>query len=294
MLEGRLIKGIGGFYYVETADTVYECKARGIFRKKGITPLVGDYVTISVNENSENTIDEIKERKNDMVRPPLANLDQLFIVSSVVDPAINCFVIDRIIAIAEFKNIEPIIVITKTDLDSSYKEYADIYSKAGFKVITGSINDNSAYEEIKSLLCGKISAFTGNSGVGKSTLLNLIDSSLSIETGVTSKKLGRGKHTTRHCELYKVAGGYVADTPGFSSVDFERCERILKDDLPYCFREFEPYLQNCKFSTNCSHINDKGCAILEAVNDGAISSQRHNSYIQLYKEVKDIKEWEMK
>ncbi len=294
MLEGRLIKGIGGFYYVETADTVYECKARGIFRKKGITPLVGDYVTISVNENSENTIDEIKERKNDMVRPPLANLDQLFIVSSVVDPAINCFVIDRIIAIAEFKNIEPIIVITKTDLDSSYKEYADIYSKAGFKVITGSINDNSAYEEIKSLLCGKISAFTGNSGVGKSTLLNLIDSSLSIETGVTSKKLGRGKHTTRHCELYKVAGGYVADTPGFSSVDFERCERILKDDLPYCFREFEPYLQNCKFSTNCSHINDKGCAILEAVNDGAISSQRHNSYIQLYKEVKDIKEWEKK
>jgi ribosome biogenesis GTPase len=294
MIDGRLIKGIGGFYYVETADTVYECKARGIFRKKNITPLVGDNVLITVNENAENTIDEIKERKNSLVRPPLANIDQLFVVSSIVDPVFNPSVIDRIIAIAEFKEIEPIVVITKIDLDDSYKKYYDIYSKAGFKVILCNNKTGDGAEEVKSLLDGKVSAFTGNTGVGKSSLLNAIDSRLGIETGETSKKLGRGKHTTRHCELYKVAGGYVADTPGFSSVDFERCEKIMKEDLPYCFREFVPYLNDCKFQTNCAHINDKGCAVVEAMNNGAISQQRHNSYVELYNEVKDIKKWELK
>lgn len=294
MLDGRLIKGIGGFYYVEAADAVYECKARGIFRQKKITPLVGDLVTITVNDNAENTLDEIKERKNSLVRPPLANLDQLFMVASVVDPAINTFVLDRIIAIAEYKNIEPIIVITKIDLDSSYKKYYDIYTQAGFKVILCDNKTGEGAEEVKTLLKDKVSAFTGNTGVGKSSLLNAIDSGLAIETGKTSKKLGRGKHTTRHCELYKVAGGYVADTPGFSAVDFERCERIMKDDLPCCFREFEPYLTDCKFQTNCSHINDKGCAVVKAVNDGVITQERHNSYVTLYNEVKDIKEWERK
>lgn len=294
MVEGRLIKGIGGFYYVETAESVYECKARGIFRKKKITPLVGDIVSISIQENAENTIDEIKERKNYLIRPPLANIDQLFVVSSVVAPAINMSVLDRIIAIAEHKNIEPIIVITKIDLDSSYEAYYDIYTKAGFKVILCDNKNGVGCDEVKSLLKGKVSAFTGNTGVGKSSLLNAIDSRLSIETGETSKKLGRGKHTTRHCELYKVAGGYVADTPGFSSVDFERCEKIMKADLPYCFREFEPYLTDCKFQTNCAHINDKGCAVVNAVHNGTISAERHNSYIELYNEVKDIKEWEMK
>lgn len=294
MLDGRLIKGIGGFYYVEAADTVYECKARGIFRQKKITPLVGDFVAITVNDNAENTLDEIKERKNSLIRPPLANLDQLFMVASVVDPAMNTFVLDRIIAIAEYKNIEPIVVITKIDLDSSYKKYYDIYTKAGFKVILCDNKTGEGAEEVKALLKDKVSAFTGNTGVGKSSLLNAIDSRLAIETGKTSKKLGRGKHTTRHCELYKVAGGYVADTPGFSAVDFERCERIMKDDLPYCFREFEPYLMDCKFQTNCSHINDKGCAVVKAVNEGEITQERHNSYIELYNEVKDIKEWELK
>lgn len=294
MVEGRLIKGIGGFYYVETAESVYECKARGIFRKKKITPLVGDIVSISIHENAENTIDEIKERKNYLIRPPLANIDQLFVVSSVAVPAINMSVLDRIIAIAEHKNIEPIIVITKIDLDDSYKKYYDIYTKAGFKVILCDNKNGVGCEEVKALLKDKISAFTGNTGVGKSSLLNAIDSRLSIETGETSKKLGRGKHTTRHCELYKVAGGYVADTPGFSSVDFERCEKIMKADLPYCFREFEPYLTDCKFQTNCAHINDKGCAVVNAVHNGTISAERHNSYIELYNEVKDIKEWEMK
>lgn len=294
MLDGTLIKGIGGFYYVETTNAIYECKARGVFRKQKITPLVGDKVKISINENSGNTLDVIEGRKNFLVRPPLANIDQLFIVSSIVDPAINTVVIDRLIAIAEFKNIEPIIVLTKIDLSNDYQEYVDIYEKAGFKVILCNNSTGSGSDEVKELLKGKISAFTGNTGVGKSSLLNAIDSSLMLDTGSTSKKLGRGKHTTRHCELFKVNGGYIADTPGFSSIDFERCEKILKDDLPYCFREFEPYLSECKFQTNCSHINDKGCAVVEAVKNGEIPAQRHQSYIDLYNEVKDIKKWQIK
>lgn len=294
MMNGRLMKGIGGFYYVETADGVFECKARGIFRKKKITPLVGDYVSITVNENAENTIDEISDRKNSLVRPPLANLDQLFVVSSVIEPKFNVSVVDRIVAIAEYKNIEPVIVITKIDLDSSYEKYCDIYTNAGFKVILCDNIKGAGAELIRSLLKDKTSAFTGNTGVGKSSLLNAIDAGLSLETGETSRKLGRGRHTTRHCELYRVAGGYVADTPGFSSLDFEKGEKIMKEDLPYCFREFLPYLEKCKFQNNCSHINDKGCAVVQAVKNGEISADRHNSYTELYNEVKDIKEWELK
>lgn len=294
MMNGRLMKGIGGFYYVETADGVFECKARGIFRKKKITPLVGDYVSITVNENAENTIDEISERKNSLVRPPLANLDQLFVVSSVIEPKFNVSVVDRIVAIAEYKNIEPVIVITKIDLDSSYEKYCDIYTNAGFKVILCDNIKGAGAVQIRSLLKDKTSAFTGNTGVGKSSLLNAIDAGLSLETGETSRKLGRGRHTTRHCELYRVAGGYVADTPGFSSLDFEKGEKIMKEDLPYCFREFLPYLEKCKFQNNCSHINDKGCAVVQAVKNGEISADRHNSYTELYNEVKDIKEWELK
>lgn len=294
MIDGRIIKGIGGFYYVETTDAIYECKARGIFRKQGISPLVGDTVKISVNVNAENTIDDIIDRKNSLVRPPLANLDQLFIVASLVDPNINTTVIDRLIGIAELKNIEPIIVLTKIDLSQDAEYYKNIYEKAGFKVILCDNNTGQGSDEIKELIKGKISAFTGNTGVGKSSLLNSIDSSLEISTGETSKKLGRGKHTTRHCELYKINGGYVADTPGFSYIDLERYEKIMKDDLPLCFREFEPFLDKCRFQTNCSHINDKGCAVVDAVNKGLISKERHQSYIDLYNEVKDIKEWQLK
>lgn len=293
MVNGKLIKGIGGFYYVETADTVYECKAKGIFRRNNIAPLAGDDVVISVNENSENRIEEIKERKNSLVRPPVANLDQLFIVSSTVEPDINTYNIDKLIAIAEYKGIEPIIVFTKTDLSDIYKDYVSVYEKAGFKVICCDNTSGKGADEIKSLLSGKISAFTGNTGVGKSSLLNCIDKSLSLATSEISKKLGRGRHTTRHTELFKINGGYVADTPGFSSIDFEKCENILKDDLFDCFREFETFFGQCKFST-CTHINEKGCAVCKAVNDGLISASRHNSYIQMYNDVKDIKEWELK
>ena len=202
--------------------------------------------------------------------------------------------IDRLIAIAELKKIEPIVVLTKIDLANNAQHYKNIYTNAGFKVILCDNKTGNGSDEVKQLLPNKISAFTGNTGVGKSSLLNSIDSSLGISTGETSKKLGRGKHTTRHCELYRANGGYVADTPGFSFIDLERCEKILKEDLPYCFREFEPYINKCKFQANCSHINDKGCAVVEAVNKGAISKERHQSYIDLYKEVKDIKEWQLK
>ncbi|MGN0531582.1 MAG: ribosome small subunit-dependent GTPase A [Eubacterium sp.] len=290
--NGKIIKGIGGFYYVDADDVIYECKARGSFRKKNITPMVGDNVSITINENAENTIDEIYQRKNQLTRPPLSNLDTLFIVASIVDPKINTLVIDRMIAIAEYKDIEPILVLTKIDLDDGYSRYVEMYKNAGFKVIVCDNTTGEGSEEIKSLLVGKISAFTGNTGVGKSSLLNIIFPHLQLETGVTSKKLGRGKHTTRHCELFKTDGGYIADTPGFSSIELERYERITKDELPYCFREFVPYLDNCKFATNCRHINDKGCAVVEAIDCGAISQSRHESYISMYNDVKDLKEWE--
>ena len=277
---------------METADTVYECKARGNFRNKKIIPLVGDDVEISVNENAENRIENILERKNSLVRPPLANIDQLFIVSSIVDPFINTYNIDKMTALAEYKGIEPIIVLTKIDLSDDYEKYAETYISSGFTVITCNNLNGEGSEKVLPLLKEKISAFSGNTGVGKSSLLNVIDPRLSLKTGETSKKLGRGKHTTRHCELFKVGGGYVADTPGFSSIDFEKGETILKDDLFDCFREFKPYFGQCKF-TSCAHINENGCAVCAAVKNGEISESRHNSYVKMYNDVKNIKEWEI-
>lgn len=288
-LKGIITKGIGGFYYVEVANAIYECKARGIFRKSRITPLVGDCVEISVNENAENTIDKIYDRKNFLVRPPVSNIDNLLIVVSTVEPRPNYFVIDKLIAIAEHKNIEPYIIISKTDL-SSYDEIVENYKNCGITVIT--LDSEDSLERIKEIMKGKISAFTGNSGVGKSTLLNRLDSTLNLSTGAISDKLGRGRHTTRQAQLFSTCGGYVIDTPGFSSLDFEKTEIIRKDELPYCFREFREYLGTCKF-TSCAHVNDKGCSICQAVKDGLISESRHNNYIQMYNQAKEIKEWEI-
>ncbi len=287
--KGIITKGIGGFYYVEVANATFECKARGKFRKNRITPLVGDTVEITVNENAENTIDIICDRKNFLNRPPVSNIDNLIIVVSTVEPRPNFFVIDKLIATAEYKNIEPYIVISKTDL-SSYEEVYDVYKKSGITVI--SLDDENSLEKIKSIMNGKITAFTGNSGVGKTTLLNRLDSSLNLSTGAISDKLGRGRHTTRQAQLFNVCGGYVIDTPGFSSFEFEKTEIIKKDDLPYCFREFREYLGTCKF-TSCTHMNDKGCTICEAVKNGEINEIRHNNYIQMYNQAKEIKEWEL-
>lgn len=288
-LKGIITKGIGGFYYVEVANAIYECKARGIFRKNKISPLVGDIVEISINENAENTIDTILERKNSLIRPPVSNIDNLLIVVSTTDPKPNFYVIDKLIAISEHKNIEPYIIISKTDL-SSYAEIVDNYKDAGINLIV--LDNEDSYNKIKEIMKDKISAFTGNSGVGKTTLLNKLDNTLNLSTGAISDKLGRGRHTTRQAQLFRVCGGYIIDTPGFSSLDFEKVEIIKKDELPYCFREFKEYLGTCKF-TSCSHINDKGCSICEAVKNGKISQSRHNSYIQMYNQAKEIKEWEI-
>ena len=291
-LNGTIIKGIGGFYYVEAADEIYECKARGVFRKEKLSPLVGDKATISINENAENTIDEIMPRKNALTRPPVVNIDNLIIVVSTVEPKPSTLVIDKLIAVAEHKNIEPIIVITKSDLASA-QEIFDVYTLAGFKTIIVSNETKDGVDEVKAVLKDKISALTGNSGVGKTSLLNNLDETLALKTAQISKKLGRGRHTTRQAELYRVCDGFVVDTPGFSSFKIDKSDIILKDELAYCFRDFSDYIEKCKFYPSCTHTTDKGCAVVEAVNEGKISKSRHNSYVQLYNEVKDIKEWNL-
>ncbi len=291
-LDGIIIKGIGGFYYVEAAGEIYECKARGVFRKSGIKPLAGDRVSISINDNAENTIDEIYERKTVLPRPPVANVDRLFIVSSVCEPKPVFLIIDRLTALAVNKGIEPIVVFTKSDLDNA-GEYAEVYRKAGIKTFTVSCVSGEGVDAVKEELKNHISAFCGNTGVGKSSLLNAIDPELALKTGEISDKLGRGRHTTRHSELFKVDGGYVADTPGFSSFETEETELILKDDLPFAFKEFEPYIGQCKF-TSCLHVKDKGCRIIQAVEDGDIPASRHESYCSMMEQAKAIKEWELK
>lgn len=289
-LQGIVLKGIGGFYYVEAAGTVYECKARGIFRKTKISPLPGDNVTITVGEQSENTIDKIEERKNQLRRPPLANLEQLFIVSSICEPEPNRLVIDKMTAIAVKCGIAPIVIFTKSDLGDCDK-WINIYRNSGIAAVKVSAVTKQGIDEISEMLKGKISAFTGNTGVGKSSLLNCLDPSLNLATSHISEKLGRGRHTTRQSELFHVCGGLVADTPGFSSFDIEKNEKIMKDELPECFPEFVQYLGQCRFSS-CSHTKDKGCAILQAVEDGEIEKSRHESYVAMYEEVKSVKEWE--
>jgi ribosome biogenesis GTPase len=289
MAKGIIIKGIGGLYLVKTDDGVLECRARGIFRKEKKAPMIGDYVEVTANET--NTIDEIYPRRNSLVRPPLANIDQLVIIIAAIDPSPSILIIDKLIAIAENKGIEPIIVLNKLDL-ANVDELVEIYTKAGFTVICRT--DDNSINLLKEALTGKVSAFTGNSGVGKSSILNLINSELELPVGETSKKLGRGRHTTRHVELFElVKGGLVADTPGFSSVEIEQYEVILKDDLQYSFREFLPHIGKCKY-TGCSHTKEKGCKILELVEKGEIGLSRHNSYCTFYEAVKDKREWEFK
>lgn len=291
-IRGRIIKAIGGFYYVEAAGTVYECRARGVFRKKNMSPLVGDLVTAVVLEDGTGTVSEITPRKNQLVRPPIANLDQLILVVSICDPAPSTLVIDKMIAAAEEQGIEPILVVSKTDLQDAGWLRA-IYEKAGIPFYAVSSVTGEGVEAVRPLLQGKITAFTGNTGAGKSSLLNCIDPAFDLATGEISQKLGRGRHTTRHVELLPVEGGYVADTPGFSFIQIERYNMVKKEDLQFCFREFSPYLQSCRF-VSCSHVKEKGCAVLEAVEKGQISPSRHESYVAMYNEVKDIKEWQLK
>lgn len=276
---------------MEAAGEIYECKARGVFRKAKITPLAGDSVEISVEENGKNSIESIGERRNFFNRPPVANVDKLVIVSSTCDPKPNMLIIDRLTAVAYYKNVQPVIVFTKDDLNGA-DEYVEIYRSTGIPTFAVSNKTGEGVDEIREMLKGSISVFTGNSGVGKSSLLNCIAPEFSLETGEISQKLGRGRHTTRHVELFKVNEGYIADTPGFSSLDFETNDIIMKDELAYCFPEFREYLGSCKFST-CTHTHDKGCKVAEALNEGKINPSRHESYVTLFNEVKDIKEWQL-
>lgn len=289
--EGIITKCVGGFYTVEAADAVYECQARGIFRKRKIVPLAGDTAEITLLSNGKGCLEEIGARRNSLVRPPVANLDSLVVVASITEPEPNALIIDKMIAVAESSHIEPVVVVSKADLnDTAWME--TIYRKAGFEVFVVSVKTGEGVEQLRARLTGKLSAFTGNSGVGKSSLLNAIDPHFQLQTGEISKKLGRGRHTTRTVELFKLkSGGYIVDTPGFSSVELERLHPMLKEDLPYSFREFSPYLGKCRF-TNCSHTKEEGCAILEAVENGNISRQRHDSYLKMYEEIKDVKSWE--
>ena len=291
-LNGIIIKGIGGFYYVEAAGEVYEFKARGAFRKKKISPLAGDMVNITVRENGENTIDEILPRKNFLVRPPVANIDTLIIVSSVKEPAPSLLVIDKLTAIAVDKGIMPCVVFSKSDLgETTY--YEDIYKKAGIPVACICNKTGDGIDKVKAMIGEGITVFTGNTGVGKSSLLNAIDERFSLATGEISDKLGRGRHTTREVTLYHVGNGLVADTPGFSSLDIEQTgDLIVKENLPFCFPEFEEYLGKCKF-TSCSHTVEKGCLVIDALNKGEIHHERHANYVTMYNDVKDLKDWQL-
>lgn len=285
-----IMKSTAGFYYVRCPDgEILECRARGVFRKNKMSPLVGDKVTVEKNGDS-GTVTEIYERKNSLIRPPVANIDKLVIVSSVAEPTPNLFIIDKLTAMAADKMIESVVVFSKSDLADA-REYVDIYRKAGIESFAVSSKTGEGAEQFRRVFKNSVCALTGNTGVGKSSALNCIEPSLELATSHISNKLGRGRHTTRTVELYELCGGFIADTPGFSSLDFENNEIILKENLQFCFSEFEQYIGQCKF-VSCAHIGEKGCAVCEAVHNGCISDSRHNSYKMMYDEVKDYKEWE--
>jgi len=291
-LSGILIRVTGGFYYVDCQGEVLECKARGVFRKQGNAPVVGDRVEVELKKDGYHSLSSVLPRKNHLTRPPLANLDRLFIVVSATKPEPNTLVIDKLTAAASAIDVEPVIVFSKTDI-SSVDDLIKVYRKAGFTTIVYSDVTKEGVDEVKRLLKGKLSAFIGNSGVGKSTLLNNILPDLGLKTADISDKLGRGRHTTRTVELFKLESGFIADTPGFSTVDLIRYSLSNKEELMYAFPEFEDYIGNCRF-TSCSHTVEKDCAVLNAVKNGEISPSRHLSYRQMYDELKDVKSWELK
>ena len=290
MIEGRIIKGIGGFYYIETEKGLYECRARGIFRKNKITPLVGDFVKISVvdEDNKKGVVEEIQERKTELVRPPIANVNKALIVFAVKNPTPHLSLLDRFIVLAERENLEIVIILTKIDLDddNTFEKIKNIYEPCVYKVIGVSNLENKNIDKVKEELKDNTVVFAGPSGVGKSSLLNQIDSNFQLKTGDVSDKIKRGKHTTRHAELFELKfGGMVADTPGFSSLTLDDIEDI---DLKDYFIEFEDH-DDCKFGSRCIHQNEPNCAVKEAVENGEIPKERYESYIQLLNEIRQGK-----
>ncbi|WP_174733884.1 ribosome small subunit-dependent GTPase A [Mesobacillus harenae] len=290
MPEGKIIKALSGFYYVLNEDGITQCRGRGVFRKNKITPLVGDEVVFQAENDIEGYILEVRDRKNELVRPPIANVDQSILVFSALEPEFSTTLLDRFLVLVEYNQIEPIICITKIDLINSEQlaklnSYVEDYQKAGYEVIMTSSETDAGIEELFPRLDGKISVFAGQSGVGKSSLLNAIRPDLDLKTDDISSHLGRGKHTTRHVELIKVGNGLVADTPGFSSLEFTGIE---VEELNYCFPEFEKASENCKFR-GCQHIAEPKCAVKAGVDTGEIPKYRYKHYKEFLQEIKDRK-----
>ena len=291
-MTGRIIKALSGFYYVDTGEArPIPCRGRGKLRHQRVTPLVGDRVEISVSDGGMGMVDAILPRRNQFHRPMVSNIDQMVIIASGAVPVTDPFLIDRMAALAEWKGCEVLVCFNKCDLDRA-GELAALYRAAGFPVLQVSAESGEGMDELAAAIGRKVSAFTGNSGVGKSSILNALQPGFGLQVGEVSEKLGRGRHTTRHVELFPVAGGLVADTPGFSSFDAEQAETIPKDALASAFREFRPYLNLCRFQ-GCAHVKEKGCAVREAVSQGEIASSRHKSYIRLYEQAREIPDWEV-
>ena len=291
MAEGRIQKALSGFYYVDTGEEVLTCRARGKFRKEGVSPLVGDRVEVRELGGGEGFVEKILPRKNAFARPAVANIDQLVVIASGAVPRTDPFLIDRVAAIAALKGCEVILLLNKCDLDRAEELYG-IYRAAGFQTLRVSAETGEGLEELKPMIAGKLSAFTGNSGVGKSSILNALDPAFHLQVGEVSDALGRGRHTTRHVELFRLAcGAEVVDSPGFSSFETDELNLELKHRLPETFREFAPYTGQCRF-VGCSHTKEKGCAVLEALRRGDIQKSRHDSYLRLYEELKPLKDWQ--
>ena len=290
--EGRILRSLSGFYDVQTAEGLVTCRARGSLRR-GDSPLTGDLVQITVEKGNKGMVEKILPRRNRFVRPAVANVDALVVFAANVNPITEPFLIDRVAAIAGDQEVPVYLVVNKCDLDPAL-DLVRIYTNAGFKVICTSAETGAGVEELRELIRGKLTAFTGNSGVGKSSVLNRLCPDLALPVGAVSEKLGRGRHTTRHVELYRLEEDtYVADTPGFSSFDTDQMEVILKENLQYAFPDFGRYLGECQFR-DCTHRKEPGCAVTAALQTGGIEQTRYDSYLRLYEKASQIKVWELK
>lgn len=293
MSEGLIRKALSGFYYIDDGQGVVTCRARGKHRHAGLTPLVGDRVRFTLLPDGSGALDEILPRKNEFYRPAVANIDLLVVVASQAVPVTDPFLIDRVAAIAAARGVETLICVNKCDLEPG-DGLARIYETAGFPTLRVSAETGEGMDALREAIAGKVCAFTGNSGVGKSSILNALERDFDLATGEVSDKLGRGRHTTRHVELFRLScGALAADTPGFSSFDVDKMELERKERLQYAFREFAPYLGKCRFQ-DCAHVKEKGCAVIEAVRAGEIPPTRHQSYVRLYEQAKAIPDWERK
>ena len=294
MPEGRIIRALSGFYDVLTEEGTVRCRARGRFRKDGVSPLVGDVVTMRQEESGEGYVIDILPRKNRFVRPAVANVDMLVLLAANVNPVTDPFLVDRVAVIAEHAGCGVAVCINKCDLDRGDALCEAFSRNTGYPVLRTSAETGEGVDALMTLIRGKTVAFTGNSGVGKSSLLNRIAPGLSIPVGEVSDRLGRGRHTTRHIEFYDAGEGtLIADTPGFSSFDLTQMRPIAKEELQNCFPEFRPWLGGCRFD-DCAHLKEPGCAVLEALRNGEIAPSRHESYRKLYEISAQYRDWENK